>query len=127
MREKYDTDDDLHDDDQPVECVFTRREVLRVLGGAGFLVMGGCSIQQFLGDSPESTVIPNLSLTNTPEATALAAEVTEDVAQVTTLPSCVVRPALTEEPYFVDAQLDQSDIRSELSDVSECTGRAVHP
>jgi protocatechuate 3,4-dioxygenase beta subunit len=31
-----------------------------------------------------------------------------------TLPSCVVRPALTEGPFFVDTQLNRSDIRSDL-------------
>jgi protocatechuate 3,4-dioxygenase beta subunit len=31
------------------------------------------------------------------------------------LPSCVVRPALTEGPYFVDEKLNRSDIRSEPS------------
>ncbi|MCS7057358.1 MAG: intradiol ring-cleavage dioxygenase [Meiothermus sp.] len=29
------------------------------------------------------------------------------------LPACVVRPALTEGPYFVDVQLNRSDIRSD--------------
>ncbi|WP_034386822.1 intradiol ring-cleavage dioxygenase [Deinococcus sp. YIM 77859] len=31
----------------------------------------------------------------------------------TALPSCVVRPALTEGPYFVDTKLQRSDIRSD--------------
>ena len=38
-------------------------------------------------------------------------------AQPTT-PMCVVRPELTEGPYFVDDQLDRSDIRTEPSDGS---------
>ena len=38
-------------------------------------------------------------------------------AQATT-PMCVVRPELTEGPYFVDDQLDRSDIRTEPSDGS---------
>jgi protocatechuate 3,4-dioxygenase beta subunit len=33
-------------------------------------------------------------------------------------PACVVKPELTEGPYFVDNQLDRSDIRSEPSDGS---------
>jgi len=65
--------------------------------------------------STESTVMPTLSLTNTPEATALAEDAVESA---TSLPSCVVRPALTEGPYFVDAQLNRSDIRTEPSDGS---------
>jgi len=39
-------------------------------------------------------------------------------AQPTATPACVARPALTEGPYFVDEQLDRSDIRSEPSDGS---------
>ena len=30
--------------------------------------------------------------------------------------ACVVRPALTEGPYFVDARLERSDIRSDPAD-----------
>lgn len=36
-------------------------------------------------------------------------------AQNTPLPSCIVRPALAEGPYFVDTQLNRSDIRSDPS------------
>jgi len=36
-------------------------------------------------------------------------------AQNEPLPACIVRPALTEGPYFVDAQLNRSDIRSDPS------------
>lgn len=37
-------------------------------------------------------------------------------------PACVVRPALTEGPYFVDARLDRSDIRADPSDGRERPG-----
>jgi protocatechuate 3,4-dioxygenase beta subunit len=40
----------------------------------------------------------------------------------TTTPPCVVRPELTEGPYFVDDQLNRSDIRSEPSDGSVSEG-----
>ncbi len=36
----------------------------------------------------------------------------------TALPACVVRPAQTEGPYFVDEKLNRSDIRSDPSDGS---------
>ena len=39
-------------------------------------------------------------------------------AQPRATPACVARPALTEGPYFVDEQLQRSDIRSEPSDGS---------
>lgn len=35
------------------------------------------------------------------------------LAQGNALPSCVVRPALTEGPYFVDERLNRSDIRAD--------------
>lgn len=51
---------------------------------------------------------------------ASATEQTTTVAEatITTLPQCVVVPELTEGPYFVDEQLDRSDIRSDPSDGS---------
>ncbi|HEV2011444.1 MAG TPA: intradiol ring-cleavage dioxygenase [Candidatus Limnocylindria bacterium] len=45
-------------------------------------------------------------------ATSAAATASGAVA---VLPSCVVRPALTEGPYFVDEKLNRSDIRSDPS------------
>jgi protocatechuate 3,4-dioxygenase beta subunit len=39
-----------------------------------------------------------------------------------TLPACVVRPELTEGPYFVDEQLKRADIRTDTSDGSEKEG-----
>jgi protocatechuate 3,4-dioxygenase beta subunit len=44
-------------------------------------------------------------------ATAELAEVA--ATNAITLPGCIVRPELTEGPYFVDVQLDRSDIRSD--------------
>ena len=38
------------------------------------------------------------------------------LAQPAGTPSCVVRPALTEGPYFVDEKLNRSDIRSDPAD-----------
>src|SRR5207253_10058042 len=38
------------------------------------------------------------------------------LAATAAVPSCVVRPALTEGPYFVDEKLNRSDIRSDPSD-----------
>ena len=48
---------------------------------------------------------------------ALAAWPRSSVAAAATGP-CVARPALTEGPYFVDEQLDRSDIRSDPADGS---------
>lgn len=80
----------MHDDDQPIGHLLTRREAL------GLLAAGG------------------LALTLSPmgrgqgEGRAAAAEPR----------ACIARPALTEGPYFVDAKLDRSDIRSDPADGS---------
>ncbi len=88
-------DMELHDDDKPIGRVLTRREVLTLLGGAGAAFFVG-------------TGFKNLRIGQTPTATPID----------TSLPSCVVKPAKTEGPYFVDEMLNRSDIRIEPSDGS---------
>lgn len=91
---------ETHDDDKPIGRVLSRREALTLLGGAGAaLFIGGGLTKVALGQSPATA-------TPTPAATGTA------------LPACAVRPALTEGPYFVDDQLNRSDIRIEPSDGS---------
>jgi protocatechuate 3,4-dioxygenase beta subunit len=84
-----------HDDDKPVGRVLSRREVLALLGGAGAVLVVGSGFKN---------VRFAQAGTATPAATAV--------------PECVVRPALTEGPYFVDEMLNRSDIRIEPSDGS---------
>jgi protocatechuate 3,4-dioxygenase beta subunit len=75
----------------------TRRQLLRYLGAAAGVLAGyGCGRSQ-------SEFIERI----TGMASVFAAE-----------PTCVVRPEQTEGPYFVDAKLNRSDIRSEPSDGS---------
>jgi protocatechuate 3,4-dioxygenase beta subunit len=88
---------ELHDDDRPVGRVLTRREMLALLGGAGAALVTATGFR---------TLRLNQTATATPIATGTA------------VPSCVVRPALTEGPYFVDEMLNRSDIRVEPSDDS---------
>ncbi|MEO8611481.1 MAG: intradiol ring-cleavage dioxygenase [Chloroflexota bacterium] len=88
---------ELHDDDKPIGRVLSRREILKLLGGSGAALVVGTGFTRL-----------NLSQVATPEATA----------EATALPACVVRPALTEGPYFVDEMLNRSDIRIEPSDGS---------
>lgn len=73
-------------DDLPTGRVLTRREAIALLGASGALLFLGCS-----SDS---------SATTDPDGTS----------------SCVVRPELTEGPYYVDEELNRSDIRSDPSD-----------
>lgn len=74
--------------------VLTRREALATLGvGGGALAAG----RWILGTGPD---------------VALAAQA-EGIARA--LPACVAKPEQTEGPFFVDAELERSDIRSDPS------------
>lgn len=85
---------DIHDDDKPVGRVLTRREILSLFGGAGAAVLVGGGFMRVLAQDA------------TAEATADA------------IAACVVRPEMTEGPYFVDEMLNRSDIRVDPSDGS---------
>jgi protocatechuate 3,4-dioxygenase beta subunit len=89
---------DEHDDDTPVGRLLTRREALTLLGGTGAAMAAGIALTRV-----------NLaqSGTATPAATGTPIPTPSDV------PSCVVVPALTEGPYFVDEVLGRRDIRSD--------------
>lgn len=83
----------MENDDKPVGQLLSRRDALKVLG------IGSAA--------PEgtSTAIPTAGAT---QASSTASTVLD----------CVVRPELTIGPYFVDEQLNRSDIRSSSSDNS---------
>jgi len=79
----------IHDDDAPIGRVLARREVLALIGTtAGAAVLATWAPLRTTRRSPLSV------------ADAIAAD-------------CVVRPELTEGPYFVDERLNRSDIRSD--------------
>lgn len=84
---------ELHDDDKPVGRLLTRREMLKLLGGGSMAIIAGLSL-------------PNLVQAQTQTPTP------------TPIPTCVVKPELTEGPYFVDDQLNRSDIRVDPTDDS---------
>jgi protocatechuate 3,4-dioxygenase beta subunit len=67
----------------------SRREAFRLMGAAG------------------ATALVGRSLVGTPSA-----------AQGTDTPACILSPALTEGPYFVDERLNRSDIRIDPTDNS---------
>ena len=98
------------DDDRLVGRILSRREALSVLGATGAAVLVGCAPG---GSEPEpATTVPTQTVSST-ETEPAAPEPAAD-----TLPTCVVRPEMTEGPYFVDEQLNRSDIRSDPSDGS---------
>ncbi len=87
----------------------TRREMLGLLAAAGAAVVVGCGDNE----SPGQPAATDTALAANPTATA-GATATAGPSTV----SCVVSPAMTEGPYFVDEMLNRSDIRSDPSDSS---------
>jgi protocatechuate 3,4-dioxygenase beta subunit len=93
-------------DDAQVGRILSRREVLALFGGSSVALLAACAPGGALASpSPTSTAQPTSGGATTAAATASAA--------ATSLPSCIVRPALTEGPYFIDEKLERSDIRSD--------------
>jgi protocatechuate 3,4-dioxygenase beta subunit len=88
----------MDSDDRQIGRILRRREVLALLGAAG-----GAALLSQTGLFDRASAQEQLGQLTPPVALAQA-------------PTCVVKPELTEGPYFVDAQLDRSDIRSEASD-----------
>jgi protocatechuate 3,4-dioxygenase beta subunit len=77
----------MHFDDLPIGRVLTRREVLALLGSTGAVFL--------LGSSPSRAASSRAGGRRYP---------------------CVVRPASTQGPYYVDEKLHRADIRSDPTD-----------
>jgi protocatechuate 3,4-dioxygenase beta subunit len=93
-------------DDAQVGRILSRREVLALLGGSGAVLLAACAPGARTPASPTASA----------QATRAAATASAAASgAATTLPSCIVRPALTEGPYFVDEKLARTDIRSDPS------------
>lgn len=141
---------EIDNDDRPVGRILSRREVLTLFGLAGASVMAACAAPASPTTAPANTTSSTSApateaatqapaaqaATETPAvsfeaatSTAIAAQPTlentptTEVAAGGALPSCVVAPAMTEGPYFVDENLNRSDIRVNTADgkVSEGT------
>ena len=85
--------------------------------------MGAVSISAVAAACAPGSVASGLvspSASSSPAASAAATTSATAVAGASSLPSCVVVPALTEGPYYVDEKLERSDIRPDTS-----TGKAV--
>ncbi len=113
MKMQTNVDADPDDDDRPVGHVLTRREVLALIGATG--LAAACAPAALSGASPTSQAAASSTAvaTSVPPTAAPTAAGTTGGAVAT--PSCIVRPALTEGPYFVDEKLNRSDIRTEPS------------
>jgi protocatechuate 3,4-dioxygenase beta subunit len=115
----------MENDDQQVGRILSRREVLALLGAAGAAMLAACAPGQSGATQP--TNVPSLAPTSAPTlappATSVSTQAPTSIstqspsaANTAALPSCIVRPALTEGPYFVDEKINRSDIRSDPSD-----------
>lgn len=124
----------MDNDDAIVGRILKRRDILALFGAAGAgLIAAACG-----GDAKPSNATPASatpvtgaagttpatsgatgtgSATQAATATGTTAATASGAAAVvpTTLPQCVVTPALTEGPFFVDEKLNRADIRPEPS------------
>ncbi|MBK9712380.1 MAG: intradiol ring-cleavage dioxygenase [Kouleothrix sp.] len=126
----------MDNDDRQIGRILSRREVLALLGAAGTAVLVGCgpssSGTSATAASGGAAAAPTLNAeaatvvaqagNPTAQATAAAEVATAEVANTAVAgesggaaPACVVRPEVTEGPYYVAEGLVRSDIRSDPS------------
>jgi len=94
----------MQNDDQQIGRILTRREALAVLGAAGASLLAGCSSGK--------------TSTASASTTSGASNANATTSSTASVPGCVVRPAETSGPYYVDEKLNRSDIRADPSDGS---------
>jgi len=112
---------DPDDDDRLIGRVLSRREVLALMG---VVSMGAVAVACAPGSAASgSATAPASGSAAGTAATALATATA--VAVASSLPSCVVVPELTEGPYYVNENLDRSDIRVDTSDGSVSEGAVL--
>ena len=86
----------MDNDDLPIGRVLDRRDAVKLLAMTGAAVLVGCN--------RSSAASSDTSLAASNEASGAAAQ---------PVPGCIVRPELTVGPYFVDHQLERSDITTD--------------
>jgi len=86
----------MESDDRQIGRILTRRDALMLLGLTGAALLAACT--------------PEGSENNGPTSVPLSPTTSADSSNA--LPACVVRPKVTEGPYYVDGELNRSDIRS---------------
>lgn len=124
----------MDNDDLPIGKILTRREALALLGAISAAALVACAPGQTPTAQPNSAATGGpeaqtaVAITNNPTATATAQQqaATAAAANATTIPSCIVRPELTEGPYFVDEKLNRSDIRSDTSNGAVSPGAPLY-
>jgi hypothetical protein len=103
----------MENDDKPIGQILNRRDALKLLGfgSAAFLV--SCAAPEATSTLVPTSLPTGASSTRVPSTTSIALD-------------CVVRPELTLGPYFVDQQLNRSDIRSEPAGKGRPAAHAQH-
>ena len=92
-------------DDTLIGQILSRRDALKLLGIGSAAFLAAC-------------VSPEESSTSVPTAGSTQVLSTQSVPTAGAALDCVVRPEMTIGPYFVDQQLNRSDIRADSSDNS---------
>lgn len=119
----------MDNDDRQVGRILSRREVLTLIGGTAAALLVGCgagetgsttasstgsaaarSASASASPNPEASEAANPSVQATLESEVATAEAANTQVAV---PNCVVRPEVTEGPYYVDVNLVRSDIRED--------------
>jgi protocatechuate 3,4-dioxygenase beta subunit len=115
---------DIDQDDLPVGRILTRREVLMLFGAAGTAsLLAACAPS---AGSLAASSSPSASAGSTASASSAASSsAAASASAAAALPSCIVRPAETEGPYFVDEKLNRSDIRSDPGDGALSAGLSL--
>lgn len=102
-------------DDAPVGRILRRREVLALLGASGAAIVAACVPTPGASPAPTAAGTAPAPATGAAATTPAAGTAAATPGAVAALPSCIVRPELTEGPFFVDEKLDRSDIRADPS------------
>src|SRR6187401_2501530 len=111
---------DADDDDRLIGRVLSRREVLALMG---VMSVGAVAVACAPGSAASGAATATAGASSGAAATAFATATAAAVAS--SLPSCVVVPELTEGPYYVNENLDRSDIRVDTSDGSVSEGAVL--
>ena len=95
--------------------LLSRRATLRLLGAAGATTLVGVGDKQTLGSAraQQARIVADaVAAPSVLQSALFAASPLSATKSIETL-ACVVRPSLTEGPYFVDEKLNRSDIRTD--------------
>ena len=109
--------DEFDDDDRPIGRILSRREVLALIGASGTAAFLAACTPGEGSTSASAGSSAGASASASAAATAIAS-----AAVASALPACVVAPELTEGPYYVDVELERSDIRTDTADGAAVEG-----